>query len=165
MQRVWGFIKVVVVLGALGWVGWFIYQKTQEEPPKARDVYWVAKAISDILGDEKTELSNVDKPSVEFQVSKIRGADPEEVKKGLLLLDQPIKREDFVAAELVLLFMYGQKPDTYESRIEGDPWEVSGELIQMGQFEIDRAPNPTKPIEDLVAGYEGMTPRSDWVVK
>lgn len=163
MGRVWSFVKAVVVLGLIGAAGWFVWQKANEQPPSARDVRQVAYAVSRIIGPAKTELTQTDKPSVEFQVDKLLEADVETIKAGLMLLGPKATRAEYVAAELILLRVFENKPEGYVSRVDGVPWEVTGSISQMGQFEIDRTTYDPDSIEEMVKAFgPSATPREPW---
>jgi hypothetical protein len=163
VQGFWNFVKAAVVLGVLGYVGFFIYQKSIEGPATREDVHAIAAAIAQIVGEEKTELKATDKPSVEFQAEKLKGIELQTIREGLMMFDPDATRAEYVAAELILLRIYEQRPDGYVSRIEGDPWDVSGGLTQMGLFEIDRTSGDADRVTEMVEAFgPSTTPRAEW---
>ncbi len=147
------FLKVVILLGIVGAIAYFIYQKSNEGPMRGADVKTIAMDIAVIIGEEKTELTTTDKPSVEFQVGKLNDASLETIRDGLCLLDPGTTRAQYIAAELILLRIYEQRPDGYVSRVDGEPWDVSGDLSQMGPFEMDRTPGDKDSVINMVMAF------------
>lgn len=123
----------------------------------------IANAIAKIVGEEKTELSSVDKPSVEFQVGKLNGVKLETIRDGLKGLDPYATRAQYVAAEIILRRVYTSAPEGYVSRIDGEPWDVSGDISQMGVFEIDRTTGDEDKVTEMVDAFgPSVTPRAAW---
>lgn len=166
MQLVWGFLKVVIVVGILAAGGWFIYQKANEGPATTEDVKEIALFIAQIVGSEKPELTSTDKPSVEFQVDKLKDIDLETIRDGLCLLDPGATRAQYVSAELIMLRIYDKQPEGYVSRIDGEAWDVSGDIAQMGPFDIDRTPGDADVVSEMVRAFgSSVNVRSSWPAK
>lgn len=148
MDSVVALLKWAVVLVLVGVGAWWLYDMQQKRPLDANGIKGVAQKIAGIVGDTKTELSNTDMPSVEFEANRAAAVSIETLNNGLLMLGS--SREEYVAAELLLLRVYSTAPDGYVSCIEGDPWSVSGELVQLSPFEIVRDGPAPPPIADMV---------------
>jgi hypothetical protein len=163
MRAVGQLFKWLLVIGALAGVGWFVYMQMNKPATTPEGVKEIAQAIAKIVGDEKTELTSVDKPSVEFQVGKLNGVKLETIRDGLKLLDPYASRAQYVAAEIVLRRIYTSVPDGYVSRIDGEPWDVSGDISQMGVFEIDRTTGDEDKVTEMVDAFgPSVTPRATW---
>ncbi len=163
MQLVWSFLKVVIVLGIIGFVGYVIYKKANVPPATTADVNAIVVAIAQVVGDSKTELTATDKPSVEFQTEKLKGMDIDTILSGLVMFDPEATRAQYVAVELILLRIYERRPEGYVSRIDGDPWDVSGDLTQMGVFEIDRSSAGPELLSAMVDVFSnGVKARPEW---
>ena len=68
-----------------------------------------------------------------------------------------------VAAELILLRIFQNRPGVYRSRIVGDPWEVSGRIVNMSMFEIDRDEAEVVPLTNMVKAFvTGSSVRPKW---
>ena len=166
MQPVWQFIKALVILGVLGYAAYFIYLKVNEGPMTQEEVRDIAVRIGAILGDEKTELRTTDVPSVEFEVAKVQEASMDTIRSGLCLLDPGTTRSQYVAAELILLYIFESKPEGYVSRIDGEPWEPSGDTMALSQFSIDRTPGDRDNVIELVTAFgPSVKPRDHWMPK
>jgi hypothetical protein len=156
-------IKLVLILGVIGVAGWFAYTQLNKPATTAEGVKEIAMAIAKIVGDEQTELDSTDKPAVEFQVGKLNGVKLETIREGLKSLDPYATRAQYVAAELVLRRVYSSAPEGYVSRIDGEPWDVSGDISQMGVFEIDRTTGDPDNVTEMVDAFgPSVAPRAAW---
>ncbi len=151
MDSVFSLLKWAVVIGLVAFGGWWLWQNQQKQPLDSNGVAGVARKIAGIVGESKTELAQTDLPSVEFEAGKVAALTIETVNNGLLQLGST--RAEYVAAELILLRVYATPPDGYASMIEGDPWAVSGNLVELSPFEIKREGSETPPIADMVKAF------------
>ena len=145
-------LKWVAILAAVGLAGWFGYTWYTKEPPGGADVADAVRNIAAVVGDETVELSRAEGRKVEHQLEELEGYDMQLIADGFAEFPSPTVAQE-VAAELILLRIYQSRPGGYRSRIIGDPWEVSGKLINLSMFEIDRNEAETVPLTIMVKAF------------
>ena len=145
-------LKWVAILAAVGLAGWIGYAWYTKEPPSGADVAAVVTSVAGVVGDEAVELNRTDGLRVSQRVGMLEGYDMQLIADGFAEFPSPTVAQE-VAAELILLRIFQGRPSGYHSRIIGDPWEVSGRIINLSMFEIDRADPETVPLTDMVKAF------------
>ena len=145
-------LKWVAILAVIGLAGWFGYTWYTKEPPSGADVAVVVNSIAAMVGDEAVELSRPDALKVGTQVRRLEGYDLQLIADGFAEFPSPTVAQE-VAAELILLRIFQSRPTGYLSRIVGDPWEVSGRIINLSMFEIDRKKAEPAPLTNMVKAF------------
>ena len=154
--------KWAAILGLLGLAGWYGYALYTKKPPSGADVAVAVNSIAAVVGDETVELSRAEALKVAIHVRKLEGYDMQLMADGFAEFQSPTVAQE-VAAELILLRIFQSRPGRYRSRINGDPWEVSGRLINLSMFEIDRNKAETVPLTNMVKAFvTGSSVRPKW---
>ena len=154
--------KWAAILGLLGLAGWYGYVLYSKNPPSGADVAVVINSIAGVVGDETVELTRAEGLKVSNRVGKLEGYDMQVIADGFAKFQSPTVAQE-VAAELILLRIFQSRPVGYHSRIAGDPWEVSGRIINLSMFEIDRNEAETFPLTVMVKAFvAGSTARPKW---
>ncbi len=145
-------LKWVAILAAIGLAGWFGYTWYTKEPPAGADVAAAINSVAAVVGNEAVELTRTEGLKVSRQVGKLEGYDMQLIADGFAEFQSPTVAQE-AAAELILLRIFQSRPRGYRSRIIGDPWEVSGRIINLSMFEIDRNEAEAVPLTNMVEAF------------
>ena len=145
-------LKWVAILAAVGLAGWFGYAWYTKQTPLGDDVAAAVNSIAAIVGNETIELSRAEGRKVEHQLEELEGYDMQVIADGFAEFPSPTVAQE-VAAELILLRIFQTRPSNYRTRIIGEPWEVSGKLLTLSMFEIDRNNAETAPLTDMIKAF------------
>ncbi len=155
-------LKWVAIVAAVGLAGWFGYKWYTTPPPLGADVGAAINSIAAVVGNETVELSRAEGRKVEHQLEELEGYDMQVIADGFAEFPSPTVAQE-VAAELILLRIFQTRPSNYRTRIIGEPWEVSGKLLTLSMFEIDRSEAEVTPLVDMVKVFvSGSSVRPKW---